>query len=105
MFSNNDFPLSPVPLDQRKGFVSMTSVLLGFTFFTATMWAGGKLGSSFSFYELIGLIVIGNLLLGSYAASLGYIAYRTGLNTVLLSRYCFGNQGSKLVDLILGTLK
>lgn len=102
MFSNNDFPLSPVPLDQRKGFVSMTSVLLGFTFFTATMWAGGKLGSSFSFYELIGLIVMGNLLLGSYAASLGYIAYRTGLNTVLLSRYCFGNQGSKLVDLILG---
>ncbi|EAQ64554.1 cytosine transporter [Marinomonas sp. MED121] len=102
MFSNNDFPLSPVPLDQRKGFVSMTSVLLGFTFFTATMWAGGKLGSSFSFYELIGLIFIGNLLLGGYAASLGYIAYRTGLNTVLLSRYCFGNQGSKLVDLILG---
>jgi len=102
MSSNNDFPLSPVPMSHRKGFFSMTSILLGFTLFTATMWAGGKLGASFSFYELISIIVIGNLLLGLYAASLSHIAFKTGLNTVLLSRYCFGDKGSKLVDLILG---
>lgn len=102
MSSNNDFPLSPVPLDNRKGFLGMTSILLGFTLFTATMWAGGKLGASFSFYELLSIIAIGNLLLGLYAASLSHIAFKTGLNTVLLSRYCFGDKGSKLVDLILG---
>ena len=102
MDSKNDFPLSAVPIDQRKGLWSMMSVLLGFTFFTATMWAGGSLGTAFSFYEILGIIFIGNLLLGSYAASLAYIAYKTGLNTVLLGRYSFGLQGSKLSDFILG---
>jgi len=102
MDSKNDFPLSAVPQAQRKSLWSMMSVLLGFTFFTSTMWAGGTLGTSFSFYEILGIILIGNLLLGSYAASLAYIAYKTGLNTVLLGRYSFGLQGSKLSDFILG---
>jgi cytosine permease len=102
MSSKNDFPLSAVPVGQRKGLWSMMSVLLGFTFFTSTMWAGGSLGTAFSFYEILGIILIGNLLLGTYAAGLAYIAYKTGLNTVLLGRYCFGLQGSKLSDCILG---
>ncbi len=102
MNEQNDFPLSAVPIEQRKGVWSMMSVLLGFTFFTSTMWAGGSLGTAFSFYEILAIIFIGNLLLGSYAASLAYIAYKTGLNTVLLGRYSFGLQGSKLSDFILG---
>ena len=32
-----DYPLEEVPMQSRKGFWSLTSVLLGFTFFTATM--------------------------------------------------------------------
>ncbi|MGY5453400.1 cytosine permease [Agarivorans sp. MS3-6] len=102
MSQTNDFPLSAVPDDQRKGWWSMASVLLGFTFFTATMWAGGTIGTAFSFSELIWIIVIGNLLLGSYAAGLAYVAYKTGLNSVLLGRYCFGLKGSMLSDFVLG---
>lgn len=102
MTTSNDYPLSAVPESNRKGFWSMTAVLTGFTFFTATMWAGGTLGSAFSFGELMLIIVLGNLLLGAYAAALGYIASKTGLNSVLLGRYCFGEQGSKLADIILG---
>lgn len=98
----SDYPLSAVPADQRKGLWSMMYVLLGFTFFTSTMWAGGTLGNAFSFYELLGIIFIGNLLLGSYAAGLAYVASKTGLNTVLLGRYCFGLNGSKLSDFVLG---
>ncbi|WP_409440349.1 cytosine permease [Psychromonas sp. GE-S-Ul-11] len=102
MDSKNDFPLSAVPADQRKGLWSMMSVLLGFTFFTATMWAGGSLGTAFNFSEILGIVFIGNLLLGSYAAGLAYVAFKTGLNTVLLGRYSFGLQGSKLSDFVLG---
>ncbi|RBW43594.1 cytosine permease [Psychromonas sp. B3M02] len=102
MDSKNDFPLSAVPADQRKGLWSMMSVLLGFTFFTATMWAGGSLGTAFNFNEILGIVFIGNLLLGSYAAGLAYVAFKTGLNTVLLGRYSFGLQGSKLSDFVLG---
>lgn len=97
-----DYPLSEVPAGARKGLVSTSLVLLGFTFFTATMWAGGSLGAAFSFSELLLVILIGNLLLGSYAAALGYIACKSGLNSVLMGRFCFGEKGSKLSDFVLG---
>lgn len=102
MNQSSDYPLSAVPTNQRKGVWSMMSVLLGFTFFTSTMWAGGKLGSAFTFYEMLGIIFVGNLLLGAYSAGLAYVASKTGLNTVLLGRFCFGLNGSKLSDFILG---
>ncbi len=102
MNSNSDYPLSAVPDSERKGLWSMMSVLLGFTFFTSTMWAGGTLGTAFSFYQMLAILLVGNLLLGSYAAALAYIASKTGLNTVLLGRYAFGTQGSKLSDFVLG---
>lgn len=102
MNGNNDYPLSEVPQSSRKGLFSMATVLLGFTFFTSTMWAGGRLGAAFSMDELLSIIVIGNIILGAYAAALGYIAYKTGLNTVLLGRYCFGETGSRLSDFVLG---
>jgi cytosine permease len=97
-----DFPLSPVPMDQRKSVWSMGLVLLGFTFFTATMWAGGSIGVAFDFPTMIMVLLVGNLLLGTYAAILGYIAAKSGLNTALMSRFTFGEMGSKLSDFILG---
>ncbi|PPC78625.1 cytosine permease [Pokkaliibacter plantistimulans] len=97
-----DYPLSAVPHSDRKGLLSTTLVLVGFTLFTATMFAGGKLASGFTFSELLWVVLIGNLLLGIYAAILGYIAYRSGLNTLLMGRFCFGEWGSKLADMILG---
>jgi hypothetical protein len=97
-----DYPLSPVPMDQRKSVWSMGLVLLGFTFFTATMWAGGSVGVAFDFSTMLLILAAGNLLLGTYAAVLGYIAAETGLNTALMSRFTFGEIGSKLSDIILG---
>lgn len=97
-----DYPLSEVPKDKRKGLLSISLLLMGFTFFTSTMWAGGAIGKAFSFQELLMAILVGNLLLGVYAAALGYIACKSGLNTALMSRFCFGELGSKLSDIILG---
>lgn len=96
-----DYPLSEVPKEARKGFYSMATVLLGFTFFTSTMFAGGELGTAYKFWpDLMYIILIGNLLLGIYVAILGYIAYKTGYSTVVLARYSFGDWGSKWVDLV-----
>jgi cytosine permease len=97
-----DYPLTPVPIDQRKSVWSIGLVLLGFTFFTATMWAGGSVGVAFDFSTMLLILAAGNLLLGTYAAVLGYIAAETGLNTALMSRFTFGEVGSKLSDIILG---
>ncbi len=102
MQGDNDFPLSEVPETNRKGMTSMAVMLLGFTFYTATMWAGGNIGTAFQFNDLLLIIVAGNLILGIYAAALAVIAHKTGLNTVLLGRYCFGEHGSRLSDFVLG---
>lgn len=102
MAQSEDHPLSAVPDSERKGLASLAPVLLGFTFFTATMWGGGKLGVAYSFWPLMGAIVAGNLLLGGYAAVLSVIAQKSGLSTVLMARYSFGDYGSKWVDFVLG---
>lgn len=101
--AGEDFPLEAVPESARKGLWSISMVLLGFTFFTATMWGGGKLGVAYKFWpDLIWVVIVGNLLLGTYVAVLGYIAFRSGLNSVLMCRYSFGDWGSKWPDFVLG---
>ncbi|MFH8135756.1 cytosine permease [Pantoea osteomyelitidis] len=102
MSKDNDFPLTEAPASGRKGIFSISMVLFSFTFFTGTMFAGGKLGLSFSLHDMLWIAVTGNFLLALYAASLGWIAARSGLNTVLMGRFCFGEVGSKLADFILG---
>lgn len=98
-----DFPLSEVPEEQRKSAASLSWVLFGFTFFTATMMAGGEVGLAFGWGPgLTGVIVLGNGLLALYASLLAIVAYRSGLSTVLMSRFCFGERGSLLANLVLG---
>jgi len=99
---DTDYPLSEVPAGARKGLWSTSILLFGFTFFTATMFAGGKIGLAFDFKTMLWAAVIGNLLLGLYAAALGLIACRSGLNSVLMGRFCFGEVGSRLSDFLLG---
>lgn len=98
-----DYPLSEVPQSARKSLFSLCVVLLGFTFFTATMFGGGRIGPAFPLWpDLVSVIVIGNLLLGAYVAILSYVGCRTGLNTALLSRFGFGRIGARLPDAVLG---
>lgn len=102
MSSAGEFPLSEAPREARKGLLSISMVLFSFTFFTGTMFAGGKLGMAFDFTQMLWIAAIGNSLLALYAAMLGLIAARSGLNTVLMGRFCFGEAGSRLSDFLLG---
>lgn len=98
-----DYPLSPVPEAARRSIISLAPILAGFTLYSGTLFAGGLVGPSFRFWpDLIGIILLGNLILGLYAALLGFIAGKTGLTTVLMARFSFGNMGSRWVDFILG---
>lgn len=78
-------------------------VLFGFTFFSATMMAGGEIGSALDYgSKLWSAVFLGNLLLAAYASALAVVAFRSGLSTVLMARFCFGKEGSRLADLLLG---
>ncbi|NEE01806.1 cytosine permease [Phytoactinopolyspora halotolerans] len=97
-----DYPVDPVPAHARKSLFSVSIVLLGFTFFTPTMLAGAQVGAAFEFWPLMGVLVFGSVVLGLYVAILGGIGTRTGLTTVVMCRYAFGDKGSKLSSLLLG---
>ncbi len=97
-----DYPLSAVPKSARKPYWSLCLMLMGFSLTSTTLFAGGALGPAFSVPQLMTIIVIGNLILGCYCAALGYIASQSGLTTVLMARFSFGNVGSRWVDFIMG---
>ncbi len=97
-----DYPIDPVPPHARKSLFSLAIVLLGFTFFTPTMLAAANIAPAFRFWPLMGVLLLGSAVLGVYVAVLGAIGARTGLTTVLMARYSFGDKGSKLVSLLLG---
>ncbi len=97
-----DFSLSPVGHDSLRGFWPMLLVMLGFTFFSASMWAGGTLGAGLSAAHFIAAVLLGNLLLAVYTGLLAFIAARTRLSTHLLARYAFGERGSALPSCLLG---
>jgi cytosine permease len=101
--AGEDYPLSAVPPEARKSLWSLAPLLMGFTLYSGTLFAGGLVGPQFRFFpDLLGLILLGNLILGIYAAGLAHIAAKTGLSTVLMARFSFGNIGSRWVDFILG---
>ncbi|WP_066745882.1 cytosine permease [Proteus myxofaciens] len=103
MSQDNNYSQGPVPISARKGGIALTFVMLGLTFFSASMWTGGALGTGLSFNDFFLAVLIGNLLLGIYTAFLGFIGSKTGLTTHLLARYSFGIKGSWLPSFLLGS--
>ncbi|MEG1311340.1 MAG: cytosine permease [Romboutsia sp.] len=97
---DHDYSLEAIPNSAKKGFLSMLVVMLGFTFFSASMLAGGTLGTSLSIDKFILAVLFGNLILCVYTGLLAYIAGDTGLSTHLLARYSFGEKGSYLVSFL-----
>jgi cytosine permease len=102
ILAEDDFPLTEVPHNARRGLFSLITVLLGFVFFTPTMLAGAQISTGFRPGSLLTILVTGSLILGCYVAVLAVIGARTGLTTVLLARFTLGSRGSKWADILLG---
>lgn len=99
---DHDFSLGAVAGSHKNGFLAMLVVMLGFTFFSASMLSGGTLGTSMGLKQFFLAVFIGNVILCGYTGLLAYIAGDTGLSTHLLARYSFGEKGSYLVSFLLG---
>ncbi|TEA74236.1 cytosine permease [Allopusillimonas ginsengisoli] len=102
MQEDANYSQQPVPASARKSALALSAVMLGLTFFSASMWTGGALGTGLGFNDFFLAVLAGNLMLGLYTSALGYIGARTGLSTHLLARYSFGVKGSWLPSALLG---
>lgn len=91
-----DYTTEAVPKTARKGFLAMFFIMLGFTFFSASMWTGVDLANGLDLKGFILAIAIGGVILAAYTGALGYIGCDSGLSFDLLSRRAFGIRGSYL---------
>lgn len=72
----------------------MFMIMLGFTFFSASMWVGQQLADGLDLKGFLGALIIGGIILGLYTGLLGYVGAETGLSLDLLARKAFGTKGS-----------
>ena len=92
---DSEYSLSKVPQEKKtQDILAAMVVLVGFTFFTPSMTAGGNLGIGLSLKEFTISVIVGNAFLGIYCGTLAYIGQKTGLTLDLLGRHSFGNIGS-----------
>lgn len=99
--AGHDFEQCEVANSQKRGFWSMFVIMMGFTFFSASMWAGNTLGYGLTPKQFFLAVLAGNLFLGVYCGLLALAAARTGLSIHLLSRHSFGTYGSHIPSIAL----
>jgi cytosine permease len=80
----------------RKSNLSMFMVMLGFTFFSASMWVGQQLAAGLDWGGFLWALFLGGLILAAYTGSLGFIGAESGLSLDMLARRSFGSKGSYL---------
>ncbi len=91
-----DYASSPVPKSERRSLLTMFMIMLGFTFFSASMWVGQQLADGLDLKGFIEALIIGGAILGMYTGLLGYVGAESGLSLDLLARRAFGVKGSWL---------
>lgn len=95
--NDSEYSLSAVPdAVKTQGLWAAMVVLVGFTFFTPSMTAGGNLGIGMNASGFFTSMLLGNVFLGLYCGILGYIGQKTGLTLDLLAHRSFGTVGSFL---------
>ncbi|MEX2444752.1 MAG: cytosine permease [Alkalispirochaeta sp.] len=93
---DSDYSLEAVPQTARRGFWPMFVIMLGFTFFSASMSVGANLGNGLNLSGFLWAVIIGGAILGAYTGTLAYIGSTTGLSLDLLAHRSFGSLGSFL---------
>lgn len=91
---DEDYAFSRVPVKALKSFGSMFVIMLGFTFFSASMWAGVKLAEGLDFSGFVAAVFLGGFILSIYTGILGFIGADTRLSFDLLCHRAFGLKGS-----------
>ena len=91
-----DFTKKAVDRTGRKSNLSMFMVMLGFTFFSASMWVGQQLAAGLTFSGFVWALLLGGLILAAYTGALGWIGAESGLSLDMLAHRSFGSKGSWL---------
>src|SRR5690625_3340226 len=100
-YDDIDFSFEPVPQRARRSFWSVGFVMLGFTFFSASMSVGANLGNGLNYTDYLWAVFIGGIILGAYTGALGFMGAKTGMGFDLLAQRAFGTKGSYLPSFLI----
>lgn len=96
--SSNEFEFTSVPINARRSYLSNTIVWTGYVFVITSMMAGGGLAAGLNFKDIVLATMIGNVFLGVIASLVSYVSAKYGLSFALLTKYSFGNSGSRIAS-------
>ena len=88
-----DYSEQAVPQSERRNIVTMFMIMLGFTFFSASMWVGQEMADGLDFNGFVWAVILGGIILAAYTGTLGYVGTKTGFSLDLLARRAFGLKG------------
>lgn len=101
--ASKDFEKTAVESSAQKSFLALFAVMTGFTFFSASMSVGAKLGNGLPLSDFTLAVVAGGIILLVYTGFLAYVGSKTGLSMDLLACRSFGKKGSWLPSLMILT--
>ena len=92
--NTNEFSNERVPQKDRKTFLNLLTVSLGYVFVVTSMQVGGSIGISMNFKDAFSAVLLSSLILTVLACIMGVISTKSGLTLGLLSKYTFGKAGT-----------
>ena len=97
-----DYSLTPVPLEQRRHWISVAMVWIGVAIVMSAILRGMMIGMGLgSFKSLIAAYLLGEVMLIVMMGLTGFIGAKVGLATPLVARAPFGRVGSQIISLCL----
>ena len=83
--NNDEFSNQRVPLSERKGWLNLLTVSLGYVFVVTSMQAGGNIGVGLNFRDAFLAILLSSVILAVLACVMGVIAAKSGLTIVAIT--------------------
>lgn len=103
MKEREDLILQPVPKSERTGWRAPLFNVLGTNIAISALMVGGTLISGLSFWDLVWVAVVGNLILAAIMIIQGNIGTREGVNTYVIAKGAFGEKGGTwIISTVLG---
>lgn len=99
-----EYEHKPVPQAARRSTFSVVTVWIGFPMIITGAMTGSILVAGMGFVHALVAMIVGNLLMFGYVASLGLLGTTRGLNYPLLASIVFGRKGYAFSSALLSTL-
>lgn len=98
---HNDYATEKVPLDERRSTFNVAIVAAGFCIAMSGLFTGASLAAGLNLQQALISAFIGNVILSFYGGAIGAAGAKEGLSSSRLAIYSFGQNGFKVVSLVL----